>query len=107
MEENKLGYLNEQAMQIILYAGNARTIINNTIDSILEEDTQYRKRLEEAHEELVKAHKIQTKVIQSTIDDCEYQTTLLFTHAQDTLMTVNSEYNITRNIIKLYEKVSK
>lgn len=50
---------------------------------------------------------IQTEMIQSSINEDELQTTLLFTHAQDTLMTINSEVNLTQNMIRLYRKQKK
>ena len=31
----------------------------------------------------------------------------IFTHAQDTLMTINSEVNLTQNMIRLYRKLEK
>ena len=50
-------------------------------------------------------------MIQSTIEDDELQTTLLFTHAQDTLMTIYSELNMATHMIKmcrmLEDKVNK
>ena len=46
-------------------------------------------------------------MIQSTIEDDELQTTLLFTHAQDTLMTIYSELNISNHLIRLYYKLEE
>ena len=42
-----------------------------------------------------------------SINEDELQTTLLFIHAQDTLITINSEVNLTQNMIRLYRKLEK
>ena len=96
--------LNTAAMQIILYAGNSRNMINEAMQAT--EDYIDRNvidaKMKEAKDEITKAHKIQTDMIQSTIEDDELQTTLLFTHAQDTLMTIYSELNMANHMIKLF-----
>lgn len=96
--------LNTAAMQIILFAGNSRNLINEAL-STLEENFDFDcadLKMKEAKEEITKAHKIQTNMIQSTIEDDELITTLLFTHAQDTLMTIYSELNMAVHMIKMY-----
>lgn len=96
--------LNNAAMQIILFAGNSRNLINDAL-AILEENMDFsssEKKMKEAKEEITKAHKIQTNMIQSTIEDDELVTTLLFTHAQDTLMTIYSELNMAAHLLKMY-----
>lgn len=105
--------LNTAAMQIILYAGNSRNMINEAMQAT--EDNIDRNvidaKMKEAKDEITKAHKIQTDMIQSTIEDNELQTTLLFTHAQDTLMTIYSELNMANHMIKMFrmleDKVKK
>lgn len=96
--------LNTAAMQIILYAGNSRNMINEALQST--ENNADRDvidaKMKEAKDEITKAHKIQTDMIQSTIEDDELQTTLLFTHAQDTLMTIYSELNMANHMIKMF-----
>lgn len=101
--------LNNAAMQIILHAGNCRNLLNEAIRDT-ENDVPYEevdKKLKEAKSEITLAHKVQTDMIQSTIEDEELQTTLLFTHAQDTLMTIYSEVNMGNHIIRLFRKVSE
>lgn len=99
--------LNTAAMQIILHAGNSRNYVNEALSSI-ENDGNVsvaKEKMKEAKAEITQAHKIQTDMIQSTIEDEELQTTLLFTHAQDTLMTIYSELNIANHLIKMYERI--
>lgn len=96
--------LNTAAMQIILYAGNSRNMINEALQATennMDRDAIDAK-MKEAKDEITKAHKIQTDMIQSTIEDDELQTTLLFTHAQDTLMTIYSELNMANHMIKMF-----
>lgn len=99
--------LNQAAMQIILYAGDCRELLTHAINLLLEDapaeevDAAYAS----AKKEIAKAHVIQTDMIQDSIADDELHTTLLFTHAQDTLMTINSEVNLVQHMIKLYRKL--
>lgn len=96
--------LNNAAMQMILHAGNCRNLLNEAVNNTLDGAAceAVNAKLKEAKEEITIAHKIQTDMIQSTIEDDELQTTLLFTHAQDTLMTINSEVNMSNHIIRMY-----
>lgn len=99
--------LNQAAMQIILFSGNGRNLINEALSAL--DDAQsfdiVKEKMAEAKQEITKAHKIQTEMIQSTIEDDNLQSTLLFSHAQDTLMTIYSELNIGNHLVKLYEKL--
>ena len=53
------------------------------------------------------APQVQTDAIQSETrgETCEYS--LLFAHAQDTLMTIYSEINIAKQLIKIFESFDK
>lgn len=99
--------LNNAAMQMILFAGNSRNLVNEALRMLDEEDSilAAESKMKEAKAEITKAHKIQTDMIQSTIEDDELHTTLLFTHAQDTLMTIYSELNMANHMIRLYKKL--
>lgn len=84
--------LTEVSMKIILHAGNARNIIReigkkigaNNFDDI---DGL----LSQASQECVKAHKAQTDIIQAEARGEVHSINILFSHAQDTLMTTQSE----------------
>lgn len=96
--------LNESAMQIILHAGNCRDIVSEALTDAEnnEDESKINEKLSRANEELLEAHKIQTAIIQKTIMDEDAKPTLLFAHAQDTLMTIQSEYNLAKHLVKLY-----
>ena len=101
--------LNLFAMQIITHAGDCRNLVNEAL-CLLEKNEDYTvvdKKMDEAHKQITEAHKIQTKVIQETILDENFYGSLLFTHAQDTLMTINSEYLTAKNLIALYKKMEE
>lgn len=100
----------ERAMQIILAAGDARSKCMAALESIaLGDFNKTEELLKEAHVEITKAHKVQTETIQEEMrddnDNAEYS--LLFAHAQDTLMTIYSEINITKQLVKVFTQYEK
>ena len=109
MENTTIEKLNSAAMQIILHAGDFRNLSNEADNALLEDKSEedIKAKIAAAKKEITKAHVIQTEMIQSSINEDELHTTLLFTHAQDTLMTINSEVNLTQNMIRLYRKLEK
>ena len=94
----------EVAMSIILNAGDARSEIQAALKKIKEQDfKEAEKAMKKADENLVIAHQAQTEVIQSACGGEEIEYNLLFSHAMDTLMTVQSEYEITRELVSIFE----
>lgn len=101
MMENELI---EVAMQIILHAGNARAKAEEALHAA--KHFQYKeaeKILIEVRECLRKAHLAQTEIIQNEIRGRSYAPCLLFTHAQDTLMTIMSEIKLAEEIIDMFQ----
>lgn len=109
MDKTTIEQLNSAAMQIILQAGDCRNLLNEAINDLLDDksEEEVKDKITQAKKEITKAHVIQTDMIQSSINEEELQTTLLFTHAQDTLMTINSEVNLVQSMIRLYRKLEK
>ena len=109
MHKTTIEQLNSAAMQIILHAGDCRNLLNEAINDLLDDksEEEVKDKITQAKKEITKAHVIQTDMIQSSINEEELQTTLLFTHAQDTLMTINSEVNLVQSMIRLYRKLEK
>lgn len=98
-EENELI---TAAMQIIMHAGNAR---NEALEA-LEEAKQFNfieaeARMLKADESITMAHKSQTDIIQKEASGYGYEPSLLFAHAQDTLMTIKSELNLSKQLIDI------
>jgi cellobiose PTS system EIIA component len=95
------------SMGIILKAGDARLLNHKAVVALAENDfEQAAKYYEAATKELVLAHKIHTSMIQSEARGESIEYSILFTHAQDTLMTINSEIIFSKSLFKLYESLN-
>ena len=57
--------------------------------------------LEEAEALIVKAHNAQTEVIQSQVSGESMEYSLLFVHAQDTVMTITTELRMTQKLLPI------
>ena len=94
------------AMQIVIHAGDARNLIMEALDHAAEGlYDQAEDKLKEAREALRQAHCFQTEVVQSEAGGKKYEYSLLFTHAQDTVMTICTEMNLAKKIISMYRKL--
>lgn len=107
--------LNKTAMQIILHAGDARTLAMKAMDILgtfaLDESKAL---IDQAKKELVDAHRVHTTVLQDAIANEVNVYTVLFAHAQDTLMGVTTEinliektYNLMISVNNRFEKIEK
>lgn len=105
---NNFEEMAEVSMQIILHAGDARNCLKESVDLIKKSDFDgARAKIDEAKKNLTLAHKSQTKVMQDEINGVEIEHSILFIHAQDTLMTIFSEQIMTSNLLELFEEFSK
>lgn len=96
------------SMQIILNAGDAR----NTLADALKDAKKFDfiaadEKLREAKNLATRAHKSQTEIIQNEASGKQYPHSLLFTHAQDHLMTINSEVNFTSELIDILKLINQ
>lgn len=95
----------KDTMEIIINAGDARELISEALDNVADFDYDAaEKNMEKAKEKLVIAHRLQTAKIQQEAEGNKVEYSVLFTHAQDTLMTINSEYKLTAHLIKVFKK---
>ncbi len=85
------------SMEVIMHAGDARDYIRKAGSKLVQKDFEgIDELLKKAGEELVIAHRAQTDILQNEASGNGIQMTVLFSHAQDTLMVVESEnYMIT------------
>ncbi len=98
----------QSAMSIILNAGDARVACKEALDAIAVFDfAEAEEHLKEAHEKITAAHKTQTDAIQGETRGEESEYSLLFAHAQDTLMTIYSEINIAKQLLKIFQSYEK
>lgn len=94
------------AMQIVIRAGDARNLIMEALDCIGESQfSAAQERLKEAQAEIRQAHIAQTEVIQAEAGGKEFAYSMLFTHAQDTVMTINTELNLAKKLCGMFEKM--
>ncbi|MDN6699382.1 MAG: PTS lactose/cellobiose transporter subunit IIA, partial [Staphylococcus equorum] len=66
---------------------------------------EFNSKLQEAKANITLAHNNQTETIQKQISEEESNIDLLFIHAQDTLMTIMSEYNLVTMIGKSHQEL--
>lgn len=98
--------VNKISMKIILHAGDARNQIKDAMNAIKAQDFERaQKLLKLSSDNLRRAHESQTKVIQDVASGESLPFSVLFTHAQDTLMTIMSEYNITKEMIEIFKEI--
>ncbi|MGH1631064.1 PTS lactose/cellobiose transporter subunit IIA [Enterococcus casseliflavus] len=108
MEEQYENELIPIAMQIIIHAGDARNLLVDAMKMAKIFDfSAAEKKLFEAEKKIVLAHKAQTEVIQKEANGHYYEIFLLFVHAQDTLMTINSEVKMTNEMIDILRIVER
>ena len=99
MEENEKRDINMVAMEVIMNAGDGRDKIDEALAAMAEGKLD--KLLEEAEALIVKAHNAQTEVIQSQVSGESMEYSLLFVHAQDTVMTITTELRMTQKLLPI------
>lgn len=105
MEEDKVV---SSAMNIIISAGDARLYITEALNGISEGNYKLATdKLKQAQEKITEAHTVQTDMIQGEARGEGMGYSLLFSHAQDTLMTINSELNLAKQLYKVFEAFEK
>jgi PTS system cellobiose-specific IIA component len=99
------GTMNSIALEIIMKAGDARLLVSEALKAAAEGSfTEVDKKLDEAKRQLAAAHRMQTDIVQSEGEGKKHEHTLLFIHAQDTLMTIYSEMNMVRQLKGIFER---
>ena len=98
--------LNLLSMNVILHAGNARDYVFQAVEKASNgEFAKSDSLMELANDEVVEAHQAQTSTLQKEAAGIEVPYSPLFGHAQDTLMTVKTEINLMKEIIKIYKNL--
>jgi len=90
------------SMQIIMKAGDGRKLVFAAGDAMAEGDYQRADQLiSQGQTELREAHRVHTDCIQAAaVNAIPYS--LLFTHAEDTLMTANSELRLMKKLCTVF-----
>lgn len=96
------------SMEIIMKAGDARLVITKALAAISENDFDTaQEMLKEAQSLIGKAHALQTDVIQGEARGEQIPYSTLFSHAQDTMMTINSEVNLAKQLFNMFKSFSE
>lgn len=99
--------INSVAMQVILHAGDGRAKVDEALEAMAKTDFELaEKLLDEAEKEIVKAHIAQTEAIQAQVSGENIDYSLLFTHAQDTVMTINTELRMARKMMPIFRMLN-
>lgn len=100
--------INSVAMEVILNAGDGRQLIDEALDAATSMDfLKAKELLEAAEEKVLNAHRAQTKVIQEQVSGEDVEYSLLFVHAQDTIMTVNSELRMAKKMMQMCKMIEE
>lgn len=95
-----------ESMNIIVQAGEARDCVMKSLDDIAANDfISAEKNLNNAKDKITAAHNIQTEIIQTAIREEEKDYNILFSHAQDTLMSITSEMNIADKLLGIIKNI--
>lgn len=98
--------MEEIVLNIIIHSGNAKSKLYEALKASKESNfDKSDKLLKEADEEILNAHKIQTKLIQGEASGDKTELSMLLIHSQDHLMTCMSEKNLIKEIIELRKEL--
>lgn len=94
--------INMIAMEVIMNAGDGREKVDEALAAAAEGDLERADALlREAEELIAKAHNAQTEVVQSQVSGEDMEYSLLFVHAQDTVMTITSELRMAQKLLPI------
>ena len=94
------------SMQIIMHAGNASNNAREALSNARAGKAQEAQAsIKKAHEDIDQAHLCQTQILQSVAAGEEFTPNLLFTHAQDILMTIQTEVNVFDELVGIIDEL--
>lgn len=100
--------MNETSFELILHAGNSKSSSMEAIELARQGEIQEADfKMNEAHEELVLAHKIQSKLLAKSVKVDDVNPNMLLVHAQDHLCGAQTQLELAKEIINLYEQVQE
>ncbi|WP_317914190.1 PTS lactose/cellobiose transporter subunit IIA [Carnobacterium maltaromaticum] len=95
--------IENQTMQIIVYAGNAKSMAMTAIKMAkMGEIENAQEKLTESREHLKIAHQHHTKILQEYAKNPEEPTNMFMTHAQDHLMSAMTANDFAVEFVELY-----
>ena len=104
MEEEEISPTIQNAMNILMAAGEARNECKQAYEAIAAADFEAAQaKIDAADAKILEAHHVQTDAIQGAFRGEEQEYSLLFAHAQDTLMTIYSEIIVCKQLFKVFK----
>lgn len=98
----------EIIFQLISYAGDAKSLAFSALEYINDKDYEKaEKAMENSKKELIKAHNIQTELLQKEAAGEHSDLSLLMVHAQDHLMTAMLAKDLIEKIIFLQKEINE
>ncbi|MFL0249739.1 PTS cellobiose transporter subunit IIA [Clostridium neuense] len=98
--------LQEVAFEIILHSGDARTVVHEGLDLMNKgKFEEAEKKMEDANNKLLEAHKSQTKLLQDYANGDEITMEIIMVHAQDHLMTTMAIKEMAIEFLKMYKQI--
>ncbi|WP_117168094.1 PTS lactose/cellobiose transporter subunit IIA [Paraliobacillus sediminis] len=96
------------SFKIILHAGNARSNAMEAIGLAKEYEFQLaHKKIEEADQEFVEAHHLQTNLLHEEANGKQNDVSIILVHAQDHLMTAMTCKDLAIEMIDMYQKIQQ
>lgn len=94
--------INMIAMEVIMNAGDGRDKVDEALAAMAEGRLEQTDALlREAEQLIAKAHNAQTEVVQSQVSGEDTEYSLLFVHAQDTVMTITTELRMAQKLLPI------
>lgn len=94
------------AMDILMHAGDARSYCLKYLECVMKGDKEgAEENLKRAEEENTASHRTQTDAIQRAVSGEKFEYSLLLTHSQDWVMTVESEIILAKSIAEMYQNL--
>ncbi|MDF9823857.1 PTS system cellobiose-specific IIA component [Breznakia sp. PF5-3] len=96
----------EQAMTIILHAGNAKATVIEAMNAFVENNDveMVKNKIDEAGKELGKAHEIQTSLLFDEMQGKDSKVGILMVHAQDHFMNAITIRDLANIMIQMAER---
>lgn len=102
--EEDVPELSRVAIQVILSAGDGKVCAENALKALHAFDFNRADVLiREAEENIVRAHEHQTAIVQREAAGEKFENSIIFNHAQDTLMTAMTQINLSKEICSLFK----
>ncbi|MFT4148337.1 MAG: PTS cellobiose transporter subunit IIA [Micrococcaceae bacterium] len=96
------------SFDLIVHSGQARTLVHKAMKSMRAGDfDEAQKYLDEAEEELLDAHKSQTKLLQEYAGGKKIEMEIILVHAQDHLMTTMTLREVAVEMMFIYQELAK